>query len=149
VPVSGEVFIPEGRCGAWPDYGWLAAMHNASDVAIFLSYCVIAAVTVGWLRRRHDASLQHIFWLFGAFILSCGVTHLLGFLVFLQPLQAVEGWAKLVCAVVSVLTAVLLVPLTPRVMRILPVHDLYVRVQEQEAEIVELRRQVEELGRGR
>jgi hypothetical protein len=126
----------------------LVRLHEVSDLVILASYLVIAAIMVGWLRRRHDRSLGHIFWLFGGFIAACVSTLLMGFLVFLYPVQALEGYVKVVCAFVSALTAALLVPLMPRIMRLPRLSELYRLNVELRGEVLEQQRRLDKLGIG-
>jgi PAS domain S-box-containing protein len=65
-------------------------------------------------RRRHDAPFRHLFWLFGAFIILCGSTHLLEVIVTYCPIYWFSGGVKLVTALVSLATAAVLVPVIPR-----------------------------------
>ena len=76
-------FTPRWRCGLWTaEHGWL---HIISDVAIFGAYFAIPLVIGFYLLRRRDVPFQPLFWLFGAFILSCGLGHLIEAALFWRP----------------------------------------------------------------
>lgn len=138
-------FIPEGVCGGWPSAPGLRYLHNGSDLAIFAAYLTMAVITVGWLRRRHHDSVRSVFWLWGAYLVACGLTHLMGFLVFYYAWQWADGWVKLVCASISVAAVWLLFRLTPGIMKIGSVREVYERVLVQEIECARLREQVDAL----
>ncbi|HZH97982.1 MAG TPA: ATP-binding protein [Fimbriimonadaceae bacterium] len=65
-------------------------------------------------RKRGDLPFRHLFWLFGLFIVACGTTHLMGFLVFYHPMYRLDGVIKLITAVASWGTVLALVPITPK-----------------------------------
>ena len=100
-------------CGTWStDVGWL---HIVSDVAIFAAYAAIPAVLLYWLlRRRDDIPFPHVVWLFGGFILSCGLGHLLEAVIFWWPAYRLAGLLKAITAIVSCVTVVVIARLVPK-----------------------------------
>ena len=68
-------FVPRRQCGHWSEE--LVRLHVGSDLAIWLAYMAIPAVLVFFVRRRLDVPFSWMFWMFGAFIVSCGFTHLM------------------------------------------------------------------------
>lgn len=99
-------------CGQWSDlHGWI---HIISDIAIFLAYISIPCVLLYFTRRRRDIPFPLIFWLFAAFILSCGFTHLIEASIFWQPWYRLSAVAKLLTAIVSWLTVFALLPVVPQ-----------------------------------
>jgi PAS domain S-box-containing protein len=105
-------FVARKNCGDWT--AALIALHNVSDALIFLSYLAIPALLIYFIRKRPDLPFPRIFWLFGAFIVSCGLTHLMEVVMFYQPLYRLAGLIKLVTAIASVGTVMALVPIVPR-----------------------------------
>lgn len=104
---------PHGFCLLWePGLIWL---HTVSDVLIALSYFSIPLAMIAFLRRRRDVEFGWVVGLFAAFILFCGTTHLFSILTLWQPYYWLEGAVKAATAGVSLVTAVLLWPLLPRV----------------------------------
>ncbi len=104
-------FIPHGHCYLWnPTLVWL---HLISDAAIALAYFSIPIVLIYFALRRKDLPFGNIFILFGAFIISCGLTHVMGIWTIWHPDYWLSGGVKAVCAVISVYTAIILVPLIP------------------------------------
>lgn len=71
-----------------------------------------------FLVRRRDVPLRTIYWLFVAFILSCGTTHLVDASMFYFPAYRFLGVMKAVTAVVSLLTVVMLAREMPGALKI-------------------------------
>ncbi len=104
-------FIPHGHCYLWrPGLVWL---HLLSDALIALSYALIAGALVYFVRRRSDVPFKPLFWLFAAFIAACGMTHLLAVWTLWFPTYWVSGTVKAVTALLSLFTALELVPRLP------------------------------------
>ena len=105
-------FVPHGYCLLWrPD---LVAMHALSDAVIAVSYFSIPMALAVFVRRRIDLEYKWVFWLFVAFIVACGTTHLVGLVTLWQPVYGLQGLVKVATAGVSVTTAFLLWPLIPK-----------------------------------
>jgi PAS domain-containing protein len=105
-------FPPRWYCGSWSDaHGWL---HILSDLAIWSAYFAIPVVLVSLVLRRRDVPFRGIFWLFGAFILACGTTHLMEAIIFWHPLYRLAGVIKVFTAIVSWATVLALVPIVPK-----------------------------------
>jgi signal transduction histidine kinase/CheY-like chemotaxis protein len=71
-------------------------------------------ILVYFVRRRRDVPFPQMFWLFGAFIVSCGFTHFLDVVTTVHPIYRLSGLVKLITGVVSWATVLALVPITPR-----------------------------------
>jgi two-component sensor histidine kinase len=109
---ASDGFMPHGYCLLWlPE---LVGLHVASDALIALSYFSIPFALLHFVRRRQDLAFKWIFGLYAVFILSCGVTHVLGIWTLWQPAYWLDGGAKAVTAVASVGTALLTWQLIPR-----------------------------------
>lgn len=107
-----ENFIPHGHCYLWkPGLVWL---HVLSDTLIALAYYFIPLMLLYFIQKRKDFPVQGIFWLFGAFIVSCGTTHLLEVWTVWHPAYWLSGSLKAVTAVVSFYTVLELFPLIPQ-----------------------------------
>jgi hypothetical protein len=80
-----------------------------ADWFIGLSYVAIST-TLGphSSQGRTHPSHQGFFWAFGLFIVSCGVTHFIGILTIWQPVYWLAAAAKILAAVSSLGTAVVL-----------------------------------------
>ncbi|HEX8456258.1 MAG TPA: ATP-binding protein [Pyrinomonadaceae bacterium] len=94
----------------------LVLMHFASDLLIGLSYVAIS-LTLTYLvyRARRDIPFHWVFLAFGLFIVACGSTHFMEvWTTFNAPVYWFAGYLKLITAVASVATALVLPPLIPR-----------------------------------
>lgn len=103
-----EGFMPHGMCLLWkPEVFWL---HLGSDALIALSYFTIPAALLYLAITRADLVPRWILGLFSAFIVLCGITHVIGIWVLWVPDYGVEGLVKAATGAVSFATAVSLVP---------------------------------------
>ena len=128
-------FPPRWQCGQWsPVHGWV---HIVSDVAIFGAYLAIPCVLVYFVLRRRDVPFTPIFWLFGLFIFSCGLGHLVEATLFWEPWYRFSGLVKVVTALASWGTVLALAPIVPRA---LALPGLAAANERLEKEIAERRR---------
>ena len=103
-------------CGNWSSpHGWL---HIVSDFLVFGAYVAIPAVLAFFVRKRPDLPFPRIFWLFCAFILSCGMTHLVEAVIFWHPIYRVSGALKLLTAAASWATVFSLILVIPRLLHL-------------------------------
>lgn len=105
-------FIPHGHCYLWKPE--LVSLHIASDSLIALAYYSIPITLIYFTQKRRDLPFNWIVLLFGAFIILCGTTHLMEIWTLWHPVYWVSGFLKAITAGVSVLTAMLTVPLAPQ-----------------------------------
>ena len=104
-------FLPHGTCYLWnPGVLWLNVI---SDLVIALAYYAIPVLLFWFVRKRRDIGFNWILVAFAAFILACGTTHLLGVWTVWHATYRLDGVVKAVTALVSVVTAILLAPLLP------------------------------------
>jgi PAS domain S-box-containing protein len=87
-------------------------------------------VLVYFARRRRDLPFPWMFWMFGAFIIGCGTTHLMEVITSFTPVYRLSGVVKLLTAVVSVGTALALVPLVPKALTLRSPQELEGEIQE-------------------
>ena len=113
--LSGSTdFMPHGYCLVW-DPG-LLFLHVGSDILTGFSYFLIASALFYLVIKRRDLPFYWMFHLFGVFIFACGTTHLLAAWTVYVPSYWFAGIIKTATAVVSIATAVLLVPLLPKIL---------------------------------
>jgi hypothetical protein len=98
-------FMPHVYCLRDPG---LVQLHLLSDGVIALSYALIPLALVLLLRRRRDLVFPWMFSLFSLFILGCGMTYLLAVVTLWHPIYRFDGLMKLITALASFPTAVLL-----------------------------------------
>jgi PAS domain S-box-containing protein len=104
---------PHGFCLSWAP--GLVALHAGSDAVIGLAYLSIPLALASLVSKRPDIQYGWVAYLFGAFIVACGVTHLLSIVTLWVPAYGIEGLVKLVTALLSIATAAILWPLIPKV----------------------------------
>jgi PAS domain S-box-containing protein len=138
---SSGAFIPHGHCYLWkPGLVWL---HVMSDALIAIAYYSIPITLVYFVRKRDDLPFNWIFLLFGAFIVACGTTHIMEIWTLWHPTYWLSGFIKAITALVSVYTALMLVPLVPLALALPNPRQLEKANLELEREITE-RKQAEE-----
>lgn len=124
-------FPPRWHCGNWSEgHGWL---HILSDLGVWSAYVAIPCVLGYFVARKRDVPFRMIFWLFVAFILACGTTHLMEAIIFWWPAYRLAGVIKLFTAIVSWGTVFALIPVTPMALAMRSPEEL-------EREIAERRR---------
>jgi signal transduction histidine kinase len=146
---NDDSLSPHGICLLWrPELIWT---HATSDMAIGLSYVSISVFLAYVLSRRPDIKFGWVVWCFAVFILACGATHFFSLYTLWQPEYGLEALVKVVTAGASIATAVLLWPLLPKALAwpspeqlALANHALRVSVQERDAALADLRKEVEE-----
>jgi len=104
-----------------PGLIWL---HAGADALTAAAYYSIPFALIAFALRRKDLRFRWVFLLFGAFILACGTTHLLGVVTLWYPVYWLQGVVKALNAIVSVATAVALWPLMPRLLALPSPDDL-------------------------
>jgi PAS domain S-box-containing protein len=113
-----STFLPHGFCYLWnPKLLW---MHLISDAIIALSYLAIStSLTVLVVKARGDIPFSWMFLSFGAFIVACGATHLMEVFTLWFPVYWLSANVKVVTAVASLTTAVVLPPMLPSILGVL------------------------------
>jgi PAS domain S-box-containing protein len=94
----------------------LEMAHILTDAFITLAYYSIPVSIYIILKRKKTLEFKKIYWLFILFIFSCGTTHLLHLLGIWMPLDLLTGMVKLITAVVSIMTAIVLWYILPELM---------------------------------
>jgi PAS domain S-box-containing protein len=131
-------FIPHGHCYLWkPELVWL---HVVSDSLIAIAYYSIPITLVYFVRKRIDLPFNWIFLLFGAFIVACGTTHVMEVWTLWHPTYWLSGSIKALTAVISLYTAVELVPLVPKALALPSPAQLEAANRELEREISDRKR---------
>jgi PAS domain S-box-containing protein len=123
-------FPARWHCGRWSSaLGWL---HIVSDILVFGAYMAIPIVLVSFIRHRRDLPKPFpvVFWLFGAFIVACGTTHLIEAVIFWHPVYRLAGAVKAATAGVSWLTLAFLAPAVPKALALKTPDELKRQVEE-------------------
>jgi signal transduction histidine kinase len=107
-------FMPYGFSYNWnPHVIWL---HVISDGLIALAYFSIPITLIYLVRRRRDLAFRRMFLCFALFILASGATNVMDIWNIWHPNYWLTGLAKAATAIVSVATAIALVPRIPKVL---------------------------------
>ncbi|HEX9590991.1 MAG TPA: response regulator, partial [Bradyrhizobium sp.] len=112
--LDSSMFSPHGICLLWePELIWL---HVTSDAIIAVAYFSIPVALSIFVSKRRDVDFGWIFWAFAIFIMACGFTHVLSIVTLWVPVYGIEGIIKALTAAASIVTAVMLWPLLPKVL---------------------------------
>jgi PAS domain S-box-containing protein len=104
--------MPHGTRYMWdPGMVWL---HVISDALIALAYFCIPMALIYFVRKRRDTPRGWVVWMFGAFIVSCGMTHVMEVWNIWHANYLLSGFVKAITAAFSVATAICLVRLIPQ-----------------------------------
>ncbi len=109
-------FLPHWYC--YVGNTRLVWTNVSADLVIGISYVIISC-TLAILVRRAGENLpyQYFFWAFGVFIVSCGATHFMEVLTIWKPVYWLSALVKIVTALASAGTAVVLVIAAPEILR--------------------------------
>ncbi len=140
---SSQPFIPHGHCYLWKtDLVWL---HLISDALTALAYYSIPTTLFYFVRKRQDLPFHWVFLLFSAFIFACGTTHLMDIWTLWYPTYWLSGLIKAATAIISVYTALQLVPLVPQALALASPAQLEKANQELQIQITKRLQAEEEL----
>ena len=114
--LTDKRFMPHGHCYMWrPDLLWTNVI---ADGLITLSYVTIPFTLLYFIHKRKDVPFDWMLAAFGVFILACGTSHVLEILTIWQPYYWLSALVKVITAIASVITAILLVRLVPAALKI-------------------------------
>ena len=133
-------YMPHGQCYLWETP--LVGLHVVSDTLIALAYFSIPVVLLYFISRSGYVRFRQIFFLFGAFIILCGIGHLLEVWTLWHPDYWISGIEEAATALVSCYTAGSMVVLVPEFLALKSPEELANINQKLEVE-VEHRKQVE------
>jgi PAS domain S-box-containing protein len=96
-------FIPHGHCYLWQTN--LVGLHILSDGLIALAYYSIPIMLIYFVRHRQDTPFPKVVFLFSAFIIACGTTHIMDIWTLWYPTYWLSGGLKAITALISIYTA--------------------------------------------
>jgi methyl-accepting chemotaxis protein len=107
-------FMPHGMCYLWNPQ--LLLLQIGSDALIALAYFSIPIMLLYFIFQRRDIplNLAGTIAMFGLFIIACGLSHIMGIVTIWHPVFWLDGWIKAFTALISIVTAIRLVPLIPK-----------------------------------
>ena len=137
-------FLPHGYCFTWtPGLLWTMVV---SDLVIAAAYLSIPVAIISFMRQRGEPMHSGVAWLFSAFILACGTTHMMDVWTIWQPDYGLQALTKAVTAGISLVTAVVLWPLIPKALKVPSVARLQSVIASLEAEVQRRRHAEDHLG---
>lgn len=111
-----EDWPPRWICGEWTEFhGWL---YIISDLLIWLSYFAIPFFLLAFVLKKDNIPLPRVFWLFSAFILMCGLSHLMDAIIFWWPAYRLSALVRLITALVSMATVLALLDFFPQALKL-------------------------------
>lgn len=114
---DAERFMPHGHCYSWdPGILWTSVI---SDALIFAAYTAIPFTLVFLImRKRTDLPFNWMFVCFGAFIVACGLTHLMEIITVWKPYYPISAIIKAITAAASAPTAIILYRIAPKIVEL-------------------------------
>jgi PAS domain S-box-containing protein len=143
--LSTDGFMPHGMCYQWQPRVLL--LHVISDGFISLAYLSISCMLLHFVYRRIDLRHKWIFLCFAIFIVACGFTHAMEVWTIWHPAYWISGGMKLITALASVSTAILLIAYFPNALRLPSPSAIQAARLEIERELIERVRAEEGLRR--
>ncbi|MGJ5672828.1 MAG: sensor histidine kinase [Nostochopsis sp.] len=125
-----------------PELVWL---HILADSLIALSYYSIPLTLMYFVGKREDVPFKSVFLLFGAFIISCGTSHLMEVWTLWHPDYWLAGAIKAITGIISFYTALTLIPLVPQALALPSPAQLEAANNALHIEIIERKRVEQEL----
>jgi len=105
-------YMAHGFCFLWEQR--LVWLHVISDIVTGIAYFSIPIAMGYFIFKRRDLPFTYIFVLFALFIFACGTTHFFAAYTVFVPLYWQEGYVKAFTAVVSIIAAILFIPMIPK-----------------------------------
>ena len=125
--LSTAYWPPRWHCGKWSAFhGWL---YILSDLAIWSAYFAMPAIIIIYISKRKHVRFHPMYFLFAAFILACGTTHLLDAITFWYPVYRLNALVRFIAGVISWITVFYLI-------KVLPAAFSLKSAEELEAEVV-------------
>ncbi len=133
-------------CGNWSDFhGWFSI---ASDFFVWASYFAIPIILFTFLyRKRVPKEFRSIFWLFIAFIMCCGLTHLMEVIIFWWPAYRLSTLISFLTATVSSITVFALVKAIPSTLKYKSPAELQQLIDERTQQLEAKTAQLEEMNK--
>jgi PAS domain S-box-containing protein len=102
---------PRWHCGQWSSFhGWF---YIISDLLIWSAYFAIPLIIIDFISKRNDVRFHRIYFLFAAFILACGLTHLIDAAMFWMPMYRLSALVRFITGVLSWFTVYSLFKVLP------------------------------------
>lgn len=107
-------FMPHGMCLLWkPAVLWSLVIGNGVTA---LAYTLIPISLTYIYIKRKDVKFNWIFLTFAAFIILCGMSHVMTIVTYWNPIYGWEAVIEMLTAIVSLVTAFVLFRLIPKIL---------------------------------
>ena len=119
--VFNQIFYPTGlephnvHFYDSPILMWTIILGN---ILVALAYILIPIAIIYFVKKRKDLVFHWVFVFFGLFIFSCGLSHIMHIIVFWYPLYWLQAIVDMLTGIVSLATAISLVPVIPLALKI-------------------------------
>ena len=141
--LASNSYMPHGHCYLWQTP--LVSLHLVSDALIAIAYFSIPIMLIYFVSKRSDVPFSRVFILFGAFIILCGMGHLLDIWTLWHPDYWISGMVRAITALVSCYTALELIELLPQFLALQTPEQLQAINRELEIQVAERQRTEETL----
>lgn len=98
-----------------PELMWFIILGNA---LVALAYILIPIAIFYFVRKRTDLAFHWVFLFFGAFIFFCALTHVMHIVIFWYPAYWLQAIVDGMTGIVSIATALALIPVIPLALRL-------------------------------
>jgi hypothetical protein len=107
--LASNLFIRDGHCYFWkPGLLWL---HIISNSLIAVAYYSISIAIARFVQKQQDLPYLKVLLLFSAFIIASGTIHIMDVWTLWHPTYWLSGLLKALTALISVYTAIALIPI--------------------------------------
>lgn len=128
----------------YPVLHWTLIYSNA---ATFIAYTLIPIVIIYFILKRKDMVFPKIFWLFGAFIVLCGLHYLVHLITFWYALYYLQAIIDVLTVIVSVAAFFALLPVLPLALKLKSPKELEITNLQLAGEVTNRTKTEEELKR--
>ncbi|TAN66499.1 MAG: GAF domain-containing sensor histidine kinase [Methylobacter sp.] len=139
---SPTTMTPHGYCLLWDPV--LVYLHAIADGVIVVGNFSIPFAIFYFVRRRPDIPFKSLHWLFGTFMMSCGLTHLMGIITLWWPFYWLDGAIMAFTASVSLLTAGRICAFMPILLTLPSAEQLRKEIAEKEEVATQLQCEIQE-----
>lgn len=106
--------MPHGYCLIWNSP--LLWLHIISDALIAITYYSIPISMLYFIWRHKSFPYKNLLLMFVAFIIACGTTHIVSIVTIWIPIYWLEGLLKLLTGLLSLITAIAVTIVTPKIL---------------------------------
>ena len=115
------------HCGEWTDFhGWL---YILSDLGIWAAYFAIPLLLLRLVGKIKDTPFYKVILLFMAFIMMCGLTHLIDAIIFWWPAYRLSALIRFITAIISITTVYKLYQNLPLILSLRTVRELEAEIK--------------------